>query len=215
MSIDLQGGNIAGAHGSARLLSVIAAHRPHGVVLTEAYHFDQHVPGYSLERLPKRYGAEAHDVALLVRDDVEVDRRSAKAMVEHWFGPFTRRRRDPRVYPVRALRVDGVRWPVLGAHLPPGGPSGGIKTRGRNKTAWHESAHAVRRWLRLRRRAVALGDFNANGQDVRDLIAPKGAKVAMASNVDGAIVKGATVTVTRLDAPDGMHGWFIAYITAN
>lgn len=217
----LQGGNIAGVANSERLDESVTSHRPHVGILTEGYHWTGEIDGYRIVRATdglsarraKALGAEAHDVILAVRDDVELVKVRVKKMTRPWWGPFTRRRREARRYLVLVIRVDGVRWPVLAVHFEPGGPSGGRKVGGRNKGAWRDSASVTKAWLRKRRRAVAIGDFNANGADLRRLVAPKGAHVVMASSVDGVIVKGARTTLRKLHAPKGMHGWFTATLT--
>lgn len=207
MSLVVFAGNIAGATRIPRLLDALDG--ADAGVLTEAYHFGQVVPGYRLVRFSMKHGAEARDVSVLVRDGVQVKARRLKKMGVNWWGPFTRRKRAPRRYPVLVLIKDGKRWPLLAAHFPPGGPSGGIKTRGRNKGAWHESAIRCRRWLALRDRAVIVGDLNAKHSDVSKHVAPSNAEVHMISGVDGALAKGATIAARKLNAPAGMHGWGI------
>lgn len=210
MTLTVFHGNIAGARDCDHLLTLLAVAQPDVAVLTEAYHWAQDVPGYELVHYSAKHGPEARDVAVLVRHGVTIARRRLKKLAREWWGPFTLRKRQPRRYVRLGLDKDGVRWPLEAVHYPPGGPSGGTQTRGRNRAAWHESARSTRRWLRLRVRAVAVGDFNANGAALRKHVAPKGARVVMASNVDGVAAKGCHVTVKRLTAPARMHGWFIA-----
>ena len=214
----LQHANIAGARECRRLLRQIKRHQPHAVILTEAYRWAEDVPGY--ERVtwsPRKHGAEARDVVVLVRHDVPITRRRLKKMVRDWWGVFGAARpprREPRRYPVLDLDVDGIVWPLLGVHFPPGGPSGGRKIAGRNAGAWHESARKTKRWLARRVLGVAIGDLNADRDDVRTYVAPPGARVAMATSVDGLAAVGATATIRKLRAPAGMHGWFVATLTA-
>jgi hypothetical protein len=216
MSLVVQGANIAGVKECDCLLDEIASHKPDAVVLTEAYYWRQDVPGYTtISWSKKNHGAEARDVVVLVRDGVRIKRKRLKKMIRGWWGPFTGRKREPRRYPVVVLVKDGVTWPLLAAHFPPGGASGGIKTRGRNKGAWHESARKAKRWLRRRIQAVLLGDLNENTAGVKKHVAPKRGHVAMASNVDGAVAVGASISIRRLNAPPKMHGWFVATLRAN
>lgn len=212
MTLLLEHGNIAGVEESDALLDAIAANKPDVVVLTEAYHYNQHVPGYQRVQYSKKHGAEARDVLVLVRDGLKIKRRALIKLTRAWYGPFTLRKRSPRRYIVVTVVKDGVKYPIMAVHFPPGGPAGGVKTRGRNKGAWHESARRVKRWLRRRLLAVAIGDFNADKADVKQYVAPKGAVVEMASNVDGVAAKANEVTITRLNAPKKMHGWFIARV---
>jgi hypothetical protein len=208
MSLTIQGGNIAGVDKSPALLDAIAFHKPDVAVLTEAYHYDQDVPGYQRVQYSKKHGAEARDVLILVRDGLKIKRRALVKLTKAWYGPFTLRKRAPRRYIVVVVIKDGVKYPVMGVHFPPGGPNGGVKTRGRNRSAWRQSARRVKRWLRIRSLAVALGDFNGNGKDVREFVAPKGAIVDMASNVDGAAAKAGELNVISIPHPRKMHGWF-------
>jgi hypothetical protein len=218
MSLTVFAGNIAGATSVPRLPDALG--HAHAGVLTEAYHFAHSPAGYRLVRgtdglsakQARKLGSEAHDVAVLVRDGVRVRRVRVKKMTKPWWGPFTKKRREARRYLVVVLEVeqpDGTwrRWPMLAVHFEPGGPSGGIKTRGRNKGAWHDSARRSKRWLRLRKRAVLVGDENAKRADIVKHVAPKGAHVVTISGVDGAVAVGASITARRLDAPAGMHGW--------
>lgn len=221
MTLVLWAGNIAGRNPDL----ADALNGAHAGIATEAYHLTKSPAGYRLVRATdgltakqaSKLGAEAHDVAALVRDDVRVRRVRVKKMTKPWWGPFTKKRRQARRYLILVLEVEQVdgtweRWPVLAVHFEPGGPSGGILTRGRNKGAWRASARWSRRWLRRRRRAVLAGDINGNAAAARKHIAPKGAHVAMASNVDGVITTGASITIRRQPTPKGMHGWFTATI---
>ena len=211
----LEHANIAGARECPHLLRKIKRYRPDVVILTEGYRWAQDVPGY--ERVtwsPRKHGAEARDVVVLVRHGVGIARKRLKKMVRDWWGVFGAGRRQPRRYQDLDLDVDGTLWPVLGVHFPPGGPSGGRKIAGRNAGAWHESARKTRRWLSRRPRAAAAGDINADGDDVREYVAPAGARVAMATSVDGVAATGATIALRKLRAPAGMHGWFVATLTA-
>lgn len=207
----LFGANIANASRSPELAAYLATYHPDVVVLSEAYRWRHEISGYqTLKWSKRRHGPEARDLMVLVRDGVKVKRKRLRKMDRRWFGPFTLRRREPRRYPVVVVKVDGVRWPILAAHLPPGGASGGVRTRGRNKGAWHESARKIKRWLRKRPRAVVAGDLNDNRASVKKHIAPKRGRVVMASNVDGVVAVGARITLKRLPVPTGMHGWFLA-----
>lgn len=210
MTLTLFAANIAGAVQHDRIAEVIAKHEPDVVVFTEAYHFGQEIPGYDVIRYSRKHGPEARDIVVLVRHGVKIKRRALKKMTRAWWGPFTLRKRAPRRYIVLKVVKDGVGWPVMAVHFPPGGPSGGIKTRGRNKGAWDESALSTRRWLAIRARAVVAGDLNANRAAVQKHVAPGNARVVMASSVDGTVVKGASITARHLPAPKGMHGWFLA-----
>ena len=136
-------------------------------------------------------------------------------MDKPWWGPFRfpRSKRRPRRFQGFDLRVDGRLWGLLAVHFPPGGPSGGILTRGRNRDAWHEAARHTTQFLAVTDLGVALGDFNANRGELREHVATDGTRIAMASNVDGVMTTGAHTTMHRLSAPAGMHGWFVADLT--
>jgi endonuclease/exonuclease/phosphatase family metal-dependent hydrolase len=215
------GGNIAGRKKVRRLRSLLREWQPDVVVLTEAYWARPFLLalaaafGYRLRQYGRHHGAEAPDIAVLVRRSSNIVSRVLVKMREVWWGPFRfpASKRRPRRYSQFELDSSGRRWDVEAIHFPPGGPEGGVLTRGKNKTAWHESAAQVRGFLTHSELAVALGDFNANRGALREHVAPEGAHVAMASSVDGVVTKGARITMHRLDAPAGMHGWFVADLT--
>jgi hypothetical protein len=211
-------GNIAGHREVPELLPVLRTWRPHAAVLTEAYNvraWAEGIDGYDLIQYRRRFGREATDIAVLVRSDVAIRRTRLMMLLRAWWGPFGGGKREPRRFTLAVLVVASVVWPLLGVHFPPGGAEGGVRTRGRNRPAWHESAGRVRRWLRRHRRALVVGDFNDDETDVREHVAIKRAKVAMASDVDGAIGVGCrVVAVDKLKAPDDMHGWMIVTAVA-
>jgi hypothetical protein len=210
-------GNMGSKDRVGRLLTVLEQHKPDVAVLSEAYHLRDdlaEIPGYTRVQYSAKHGPEAPDVAVLVRHGVRIKRRALRKMLEAWWGPFTGKRRAPRRGVVVVLVLqDGTKWPMLAGHGPSGGPSGGVKTRGRNRPAWLEFAKVCRRFLRLRRRAVVVADFNADKADVRKHAAPKRADVCMSSNVDGVAVVGGTARLHQLEDPADMHGW--ALVTLN
>src|SRR5690606_27520449 len=106
------------------------------------------------------------------------------------------------------IAPDGWRADVTGAHLPSGGPTGGVITRGRNAAAWREQAQYLCDTLVATDCGVVVGDINARKSDARKHIAPNGGRVVMGSNVDGVVAKGCAVTLRRLKSPRGQHGWF-------
>lgn len=212
-------GNVAQVRRLPQIERVLNDHDPDVLVLTEAYHLGPwlrgQLDGYRLVQWGRAHGAEAGDVAILVREGLRVRGRRLHKMRTRWYGPFRfpRSIREPRRFPRVTVVKAGVAWPILGVHFPSGGPSGGSMTKGKNAPAWHECARVTRRWLRRRPRAVVVGDLNSKRADVVQYVTPPGALVGMASNVDGLIVKGATANLRRLDSPAGMHGWFLATIT--
>lgn len=219
------GGNIAGRRKVRRLRALLRHWRPDVVVLTEAYWARPFLIalatmfGYRLRQYSRRHGAEAPGIAVLIRNEVSIIVRALAKMRERWWGPFNfpRSKRRPRRFQKFILRERGAvdfLWHLEAVHFPPGGPTGGVLTRGKNKDAWHEAADQVRDWLaNAPEPCVALGDFNGNRSALREHVAPDGSRVVMASNVDGVIAKGARITMHRLDAPAGMHGWFVADLT--
>jgi hypothetical protein len=214
-------GNIAGKRRVPELVPVLRDRRPNVVECTEAYRGRRYLRrigrkhGYELRQYGVTKGAEGPDVAILVRNDTPILERECVKMTKRWWGPFRFpfSKRKPRRYQRLVLLADGHHWDALGIHLPSGGPSGGIQTRGKNGPAWHESADHVREFMASTLLGFTWGDFNAKGADLRHHIAGDGARVVMASNVDGVIAKGAQVSLHRLDAPAGMHGWFVADLT--
>jgi hypothetical protein len=218
------GGNIAGRRKVRRLRALLRHWRPDFVVLTEAYWARPFLLvlaatfGYQLRQYARRHGAEAPGIAVLIRKaTMEILERELVKMRQPWWGPFNfpRSKRRPRRFSRFALRhrQTGQEWDTEAIHGPPGGPRGGILTRGKNAPAWAEFADHERDFLAGIDLGFATGDFNADGADLRKHIATEGVQVAMASGVDGVAAKGAHVTMHRLDAPAGMHGWFVADLT--
>lgn len=213
--------NVAGRRGHRRIKRRMKKQLDDALVLTEAYNARPKLRkwcerfGYEL-RQPTlgEYGPEGPDVAMLVRHGVEITYRDIDPMTKSWFGPFNypRSRKQPRVMQTLGLRKQGVDFDLLGVHFPSGGPSGGTATRGRNAPAWHECADHVRTTLAWSVRGAAIGDLNAGRADVKKHVAPRNGRVVMASNVDGVVAVGCQVTVKRLRAPLGMHGWLTVHL---
>lgn len=216
------GGNIAGRRKVRRLRKLLRHWRPDFVVLTEAYWARPFLLalaaafGYRLRQYSRRHGAEAPGIAVLIRKaTIEVVDRHLVKMKRRWWGPFNfpRSKRRPRRFQRFALRAEGLLWAALAVHGPPGGPKGGVLTRGKNAPAWAEFADELHDFADGTVLGFAIGDFNGDRDDLLAHATPDGARVAMASNVDGVIAKGARITMHRLDAPAGMHGWFVADLT--
>lgn len=221
-SLDGFHANIAGRRGHRRIRRRMRKRLDDVLVITEAYSARPKLRkwavrhGYEL-RQPNivEYGPEGPDVAILVRDDIEITSRDIAKMTEPWWGPFNypSSRKQPRVMQTLGLRKAGVDFDLMGVHFPSGGPTGGVATRGKNAAAWHECADHVRHNLANTACGAALGDFNARRLDVIEHATPDNGRVVMASNVDGVAAVGCQISVTRLRSPLGMHGWFTTRIT--
>lgn len=209
--------NLGGRAREPQLREEIKAHRPKVVVCSEAQRataFLREFKGYRLRQGSRSDGAEAPGVAVLVRRRMKIRWERLEKMRKRWWGPFTGRIRWPRVYRKLTVWTGGVRWPLYAAHLPPGGPSGGVKTRGRNKPAWDESARRVSRWLKIRRRAAVFGDLNATLFEVTKHIGrPANARVDSIGKVTHAVTKGARVRTQSIKPPKGLHGWGLFVLT--
>lgn len=215
--------NLGQADRAPHLKKIARRHRPKVIHLTEAYRIGpwakKHLRRYELVQYDATHGAEGPDTAVLVRRPGRTARAARWVtssrllkMSKVWWGPFRfpRSRRSPRRYLRATVKRHGVRWPSLTVHLPSGGPTGGSMTKGRNAEAWHESADRIHTWLDVRPLAYAVGDTNAHGIHVRTYIAPKHARVRMATRVDGLIVVGARIARFKpMKSPAGMHGAFL------
>lgn len=223
--LDVFHGNIAGRRKVRRIRRRMRKHRDDVLILTEAYNARPYLKrwaerfGYDLRQGTRtQHGPEGPDVAVLVRrgaGGVEILDYQLVEMSKEWWGPFRypHSRKKPRLVPVLRLRKAGVIYVVVGMHAPSGGPSGGVATRGRNAPAYDEYAEHVHTQLTASQRGAAVGDGNANGADLRKHMMPTGGRVAMASGVDGVVVKGLRIALRKLRSPFGMHGWFTARLT--
>lgn len=176
---------------------------PDVIVLCEAGRYTTELR----RRLSSRYrvlraGREHDGIVMLVDRSVPIPTRSLLVMRLGWIGPKAFRRHPGRTFPVVDLGKgkSQLRWRIVGIHRTPGGPSGGVLTRGRNRPAWEEE-HA--RLLRLaartrshRRVLVMVGDQNCEMSDRRPtsvggLAEAIGARVIRTgAKVDWAILRG-------------------------
>ncbi|WP_408895921.1 hypothetical protein ACJ5H2_13480 [Nocardioides sp. R1-1] len=213
-------GNIAGRRRVPRLRNLVKNRRPELVVLTEAYHVRVFLRllctlyGYRLKHPGRRHGAEAPDIAVMVRRDGVIVGRWFRKMLRVWWGPFRypKSKRRPRVYQILQVRFHGVLWPLYLLHWPPGGPSGGVLTRGANAGAWAESMKDFTAWLAAVEAGAGIGDANANRKQLNRLL-PRWVRVRMSSGVDAVMSKGLHTSVEHLNSPRGMHGWAIFTLT--
>lgn len=160
---------LAGQMAGARLLA--RQGRIHVIALAEIDHPAQ-LAGYRLYRAAAGAGAEARRLAVWVLNDVEVKRVRMVRMRRRWWGPFRGIPHDGRAYWVLVVRFPGMRrrTRVVLVHLPPGGPSGGRRTKGRNAPAWWESWRWLVRFARMHRRVVIAGDLNATAAELTELL---------------------------------------------
>lgn len=204
-ALDVMTANIASKKSVPELPPVLKEHKPHVVIITEAYFaraFLSTIKGYHLfQYTRKKYGAEAPDVAVLVRAGVKVSRRRALRMASAWVAP-SGKTRDGRVYPSMNLTVDGFDWRLLGLHFP----------TINNGPAQDESERAVKKWFDLGDApSVAAGDLNQK-IDMVEMWTHRWANVARGTKVDHALYDNTEHMRTirlREDQPDGMHGWVL------
>lgn len=189
------------------LLQAIDLTNPQVVVVTEAYYarkWLRTVAGYKLYQYTRRRGAEAPDIAVLVRADLRLVKRRPFRMTISWRGPGGRLH-SPRVYPAMVLFDGRRRWPLMPVHFPSGGPAGP------NVKAWHESWRRVSAWIEAREEAAGAGDWNATARELTDRLRG-GLQLVVGTKVDHAVSHGlhhaTTERLTRLQ-PEGMHGWVL------
>jgi exonuclease III len=196
-------------------------------VFCEAYHCHDHLlkvannNGYVLKQYGKSEGAEAPGIALLIRDDWQIDSRSPMKMKEPWW--FNGNKRQPRVY-VKLLLVDedlpgDLNWKIVAVHFPPGGPDGGgSNTGGKNKKAWMESRDRTIEYGNSHPEGpyLIVGDINAThdetAQQFNERLDGK-TVVRDVGKVDHLIGRKVDCTADRIDPPVG-HGWGIFKVTA-
>jgi hypothetical protein len=88
-----------------------------------------------------------------------------------WIGPKAFKRHPGRVFPVVDLGkgTTGAKWRIVGIHRTPGGPTGGLLTRGKNKPSWNAEHRALAKLAHrkgsLRRALVLAGDQNCQVSD--------------------------------------------------
>lgn len=180
-------------------------------VLQEAasYHRElQSIPGYRLYTGSRT--REGRSTVVLVRRGIPVPRLRLLVTSRPWWGPKAGKRHVGRTFPVVDLgRWPGPRWRVVGIHRVPGGPTGGVVTKGRNRPEWDEEhAELVQLAQRpsSRKRALVLpGDWNVEADDShpRGLWAwtqAVGAHVLPTNTkVDHVVVRGCSGTARRRD----------------
>lgn len=196
---------------------ILRAQHPDILIVSEAKAARAHLTtvaknqGYRLRQYGSDEGAEAPNIALLIKNDVKLENRVLLKMSEPWW--WSRGKRAPRRYPAVVLRADDRVWHVIGVHFPPGGPGGGSVVGDRNMPAWRESKRAVQEYAARNPNppVVVAGDINATADNCRKHF--PGFTVTKAGKVDHALVKkerGARVDAVVHHSPpknQNMHGW--------
>lgn len=148
-------------------------------------------------------GARGKDATVLgIRRDLRVPRHQIVAHSIPWIGPKAFRRHIGRAFPWGDIGrgKDEHKHRVMADHRTPGGPTGGVKTRGRNRPAWQKEDQLLERFAMRRgsrRRAFAIiGDQNCHPNDghplgIRSLARRIGGEVLAPPNtpVDSAIIR--------------------------
>lgn len=213
--------NIGGA-AEPNIEGYIEEYEPTWVMLTEAYRARPFLKrlakrlGYRLRQYGGRYGPEGNAIAILVkkRKGVRITYRSAMKMKRQWFGPFTGRRRAPRVHVRMTLKIDGTKHRFVFCFQPPGGPSGGVKTNGKNRPAWMEGRNKITRRANKKRKHIShiFGDENClKDQFEWHFAARMDGKwdVASVGKVDHGASRGADLKGERVKNRGKGHGWGI------
>lgn len=176
------------------LAKLLKEHKPHVVGLMEAVRLFGSLDGLGYKVVqfkPKsrRRGATSNnaDIAILVRDDVELIAPLTRRMKQFWYGPKHHKLQDPRVNRGVRVRIDGQVWKIIVGH----GPFGKSQV-----LEWNTKLIAWVNATVLRRPVIIIVDANetkadfqknvgdAAGLDVErgpdsyiDLIASKNAKI--------------------------------------
>lgn len=125
------------------LRKLIKEYNPEIFALMEASKLYEQLDGLGYEVIqlkpkPLREGNQPGqgNIALLIRDDIEIVKRKALRMTTFWIGPKHGWPQDPRVYRWVKIRWQGRIWKVGAAHTPFGA------------AAREESRRKLVRWLR-------------------------------------------------------------------
>lgn len=185
-----------------RLIATIRDLEPDVVVVEQAYNARGWLGKIEGYRLRQYRGKEASDIAVLIRDGINLQARRALRMKLKWHGPDSKggRQHPPRVYPALVVVKGGVAFRVLGIHFP----------TFNNPAAQAESADAVAEWFaRQPAPSIAAGDWNREARELEELARRCGADVLSAqAKVDHALAKNvADSTKQKLPMPSGVHGW--------
>jgi hypothetical protein len=154
------------------LIKMLSRHHPEVVVLSEAARAHgvlDDIPNYRRIQAqpngaPGRLMDEDGDIAILVRLDVAVLAQHPMRMSQPWTGPIHGRGHEARVFHAVTIKDQGVRWRILGDHLPTGGVNGR-----RNGKAVREGVAAIRAWMRrfASLPTIAAGDQNLGKNTLR------------------------------------------------
>lgn len=199
--------NIETHKASPDLLKLIRRHNPDVVIVEQAYRARLWLRSIRKYRSRQYWGPEASGIAVLVRRDIRIVRRTALRMKLSWTGPKAGRRHAPRVYPALVLHKGAVAFRVLGIHLP----------SHNNAVAQVESLRAVVRYFRDHPNSpvIAAGDWNREARHLEDTARLCDANLLAVGKVDHAIARGVdTVDHGRLPTPEGAHGWALYTIAA-
>lgn len=134
------------------------------------------------------------NIAILVRNDVEIKRRLTLRMSTFWLGPKHNLPQDPRVYRWVKIKWKGRTWKIGAAHTPFG------------EAARKESRNKLVRWFRTTvpgRPTILVLDANMSQAELRDKIAEPVDALTTGVGIDLAVFKNANCVSTR---DLGKHG---------
>lgn len=161
-----------GNHPSAvrsHLNDILVAHNPEVAGLMEATRMYHHLGGmgYQVVQLrprPRRLGNQPADadIAIMVRNDVEIIKRGALRLLTFWKGPVHGLPQDPKIYRFVKVKYRNQIWKIGVAHTP-----FGIKARAESRI---RLVRWLKRTLRLRP-AVLVLDANMSLTLFRETIA--------------------------------------------
>lgn len=129
---------------------IIGEEDPDLLLLAEAKHLRGHLNGLGYEIFQLKATSADANIAVMVRDGLNVKRNFVLRMKERWIGPRAGVNQDPRVYRTIKVEKGGIVWKVGGFHFPFG------------TAARRESVKAVRKWFRVttkKRPVIAVGDW--------------------------------------------------------
>lgn len=147
------------------LWAFVRTRRPDVIVLCEATRYAPAIrEAFRKDWCTYRRGS---DVVVMVRRDLPEPDVSELEHRTPWRGPHAGIAHNGR----RWLQLDFPTLRLVAVHRVPGGPSGGIQTRGANRPAWEAEDFLLATAVSTDRPVLIVGDQNARVSEMRDFMA--------------------------------------------
>lgn len=160
------------------------------------YSINDDVPGYNRIQLPPQPGSadENADTAILVRKDVEVLSKRPMRMRVRFRGPKAGINREPRIYWIVRIRVEGRVWRVSVGHWPFG-------------PAKQETKRRIKKWFGKTpptQSSVHIADVNTRPEELTRMLKGSGIR-HKGIGIDRALYKNCSATVKGLGKRGSDH----------